>query len=141
MPSKSTPTRKAVPDPSTAVSGRATGRGGSITAAAEQMAAAMAKPGAPIDTVKGMDHNLGDISSAMETLAGGLKNAANTQLDAMPDEQAAHERLMQLSKQMQQTAQEAALIQADQRRRNAMDHERLDNARRNERGYDWTANQ
>src|SRR5207302_7530213 len=110
--------------------------GGNITQAAEELAGTMGKPGQPINTVKGMDRNLGDLAGALGAIAGGVKNAANGQLQAMPDEIAAHERLMQLSTQVQKAAQEAALIQADQRRRNAPDHERLDNSRKNAKGYD-----
>jgi hypothetical protein len=138
MPERRKPNAPFVP---TRGGGIGSGRGGSITAAAEQVAAAMAKPGHDIGNLKGMHANLGDIAGSFTALADGLKQAANAQLEAMPDETAVYERLMQLSKQANQVGQEASLIQSDQHRRNAQDHERLDNSRKNERGYDWQSNQ
>lgn len=100
----------------------------------------MSKPSQPINTLKGMDRNLGDLASALGAIAGGLKHAGNVQAEAMPDERAAHEQMALLAKQAEQLAQQAQQLQADQKRRNRMDHERMDAPRRNESGYDYGAN-
>ena len=115
--------------------------GGIITASAEQVASVISKPAQPIDTLKGMDAYLGDVASAVGALAGGLNNASRGALpESMPDERAVHEGMASIAQRAQQLAQELQLLQADARRRNHQDHERLDNARRNERGYDWQSN-
>ncbi|OXM58698.1 hypothetical protein CFP71_01400 [Amycolatopsis thailandensis] len=59
----------------------------------------------------------------------------------MPDESAGHEQFAQIVAMVQRIAGEAEALVSDQRRRNNADWERINAPRKNERGYDYGANQ
>jgi hypothetical protein len=113
------------------------GGGGPFTAGAEQFAQALSKPAAPIDTLKGMDRALVDFGQAMNVVSDGVKNLRTVAEDAMPDEGVLHDQIGQYAQQMAQIAAGIELMREDQHRRNAADHERIDNHRKNELGYDF----
>lgn len=119
--------------------GRAGGRG--LTAAAEQFAGTLAKPPTPVNTLKTFDADLGDLANAVEVLQSGVKNHTAVVQAGMPAETYAHEELARYAQQFGQIAAGLKVLQADARRRLALDHERVDNGRPNEKGYDWNTNQ
>lgn len=120
------------PGPRSGSSGRG---GGSATQVAEEYAAALAR-GREVNSLKGLDAYLGDIATSTEKIREGLIQAAAVAETGMPDEQSAADGLRDLAKHLAKASQDAADLQARQHRRNAVDHERLDNRRRNEPGYD-----
>jgi hypothetical protein len=132
-------TRRRVPAPSRGTGGGS--GGGNLTAAGEVFAAALAKPSTEVNTLKTFDRDLGDLAGAVEAMQGGMKNHAAVVQAGMPDESAAHEELSRYSQQLGQMAEGLKILQADQRRRNALDHQRVEDGRKNEKGYDWQANQ
>lgn len=134
-------TRKPPSPRAAAAAGVAAGGGGQFTSGAEQFAAALSKPAIPVDTVKGMDKALTDLHTAMKVVANGIQNFGKVSEDALPDEAALHEQLAQNALQMTQMAEGIELTLSDQRRRLAADYQRIDEGRKNEKGYDWQSNQ
>jgi hypothetical protein len=128
------PTRRPIPSPSTG-GGGGTG-GGTLTAAAEGMAAALAKPGRELNTVNNLDRNLVDLTAALRTLQQGLSRHTAVVQEGMPAERAVHEELGRMAQQLGQVAESSAQLRSDQRRRLAADHERIEQPRPNEVGYD-----
>lgn len=132
------PARRRVPKPSTG--GAQAGRGGGLTQAAEQFAGALAKPPTELNLLKNFDESLGDLAGAVAAIESGMKNYTAAAEAGMPAEVHAHQELGRYAQQFRQMAEGLRILQADQRRRNALDHERIDNGRPNEDGYDHRAN-
>lgn len=135
------PARRMVPKPTAVTSASGRFRSDSMTAAAEQYAAALARPAADTTILRGMDAVLMDLAASLQVLEGGVSTLGKTFEANMPAERALHDALSVLATQLRRVGTEAELIQLEQKRRNAKDWERIDNPRPNERGYDWQANQ
>lgn len=115
---------------------------GSITAAAESYSAAMAKPDVDVNNLRGMDKCMSDFAGSLEVVTRGITAMRALLEEAMPDEGSLHEQVGLMAKQMARVATDAESVRLDQRRRNAADWVRIEEApRKNERGYDFGANQ
>ncbi|RSD23955.1 hypothetical protein [Amycolatopsis eburnea] len=135
-------TRRRVTNPSVGAGGSGRFRSGSLTQAAEQYSAALSRPAADTTILRGMDAVLVDLAASLRVVEGGMTTLGRVLEEGMPAEHALHVSLTTLATQIRQAANEAELVQMEQRRRNAADWERIENApRANERGYDWQANQ
>lgn len=135
-------TRRRVSVPSATTGGSGRFRGGALTSAAEQYAAALARPGVDTRTLRGMDAVLVDLAASLEVVEGGMTTLGKVMEEGMPAERALHDALATLATQVRRAATEAGLVQQEQRRRNGADWDRVENApRANEAGYDWQANQ
>ncbi|WP_143267013.1 hypothetical protein [Amycolatopsis thailandensis] len=143
IPTSTTATRKP-PQPGRA-SAPATGSTGlfkgELNDAAETFAAACARPSIEVDRLRGYDRALQDLAAALHTVHGGLTVRRNLLEESMPDESAGHEQFAQIVAMVQRIAGEAEALVSDQRRRNNADWERINAPRKNERGYDYGANQ
>ena len=112
-----------------------------MTAGAEQYAAAMAKPDVDTASLRGMDKALSDFAGSLEVVSRGV-NAMRALLEQdMPDEGGLHENIGHLVKYTTELAAMAESVRIDQRRHNAADWRRIEEPRKNERGYDFGANQ
>jgi hypothetical protein len=125
------------------VRGGSTGRsGGNVTAAAEQLASAMAKPGTDINPIKRLDNYLGDMAGGIEATAKGLKDAAAQVAEAHPDNHALTEQIASAARLIQQAEQALKQAQANNKRQLAPDYDRIEAPRKNEaQRFDYRSNQ
>lgn len=114
--------------------------GGSLTAAAEQLAGTLGKPGADVNTLRKLGRDLGDLAGVASTLQAGFRQHAKLIEEGMPDEKATHEELGRSVQMLGQLAAQFEMLQADHYRRNSSDYQRLDNHRIKEENYDATTN-
>lgn len=128
--------RTVKPPPAGPRSGSGGRGGGTVTQAAEEYAAAMARPGREVNSLKSLDAYLADVATSLEKAQQGLTRAAAVTEEGMPDEPSAADGLRSIAQALAKASQDATSLRVDQHRRNSVDHERLDNRRRNEPGYD-----